>query len=93
MVRQDWGRFQLDAFLPMLYHVFYEASPEWVRDQTKEGVTAVRRPVYSGIFIHNKKVEEVTRTIQMARKGGASGVSLFSADGMDPAKWQALRDA
>ena len=93
MVRQDWGRFQLDAFLPMLYHVFYEAGPEWVRDQTKEGVAAVHRPLYSGIFIHNMKVDEMTRTIRMAREGGASGVSLFSADGMDPAKWQALRSA
>jgi len=93
MVRQDWGRFQLDAFLPMLYHVFYEAGPEWVRDQTKEGVAAVHRPLYSGIFIHNLKVEEMTRTIRMAKQGGASGVSLFSADGMDAEKWRALRAA
>jgi uncharacterized lipoprotein YddW (UPF0748 family) len=93
MVRQDWGRFQLDAFLPMLYHVFYEEGPEWVREQTKEGVAAVRKPLYSGIFIHNMKVEEMSGTIRMAREGGASGVSLFSADGMDPAKWQALQTA
>jgi uncharacterized lipoprotein YddW (UPF0748 family) len=93
MVRQDWGRFQLDAFLPMLYHVFYEAGPEWVRDETKEGVASVQKPVYSGIFVHNMSVEDMTRTIQMARAGGASGVSLFSADGMDAAKWQALRRA
>jgi len=77
----------------MLYHIFYEAGPEWVRDQTNEGVAAVHRPLYSGIFIHNMKVDEMTRTIRMAREGGASGVSLFSADGMDPAKWQALRSA
>ena len=78
MVRQDWGRFQLDAYLPMLYHVFYEAGPEWVREETKEGVAAVRRPLYSGIFIHNVKVD-VTRTIQMAREGGASRcLSVFS---------------
>jgi uncharacterized lipoprotein YddW (UPF0748 family) len=93
MVRQDWGRFQLDAFLPMLYHGFYEAGPEWVRDETKEGVAAVQRPLYSGVFIHNMNAVEMTRTIQMARAGGASGVSLFSADGMDPAKWQVLRTA
>jgi len=91
MVRQDWGRFQLDAFLPMLYHVFYEASPEWVREQTKEGVATVKQPLYSGLFIHDMKPEDFTRTIQMALEGGASGVSLFSADAMDPAKWQALR--
>ena len=93
MVRQDWGRFQLDAFLPMLYHVFYEEGPEWVREETKEAVASVKQPVYSGIFIHDLKVEDMKRTIQMAMEGGASGVSLFSADGMDDAKWRALRDA
>jgi uncharacterized lipoprotein YddW (UPF0748 family) len=91
MVRQDWGRFQLDAFLPMLYHVFYEAGPEWVRAQTREGVATVNKPVYSGLFVHDMKVEDFDRTVHMALEGGASGVSLFSADGMDAAKWQALR--
>ncbi len=91
MVRQDWSRFQLDAFLPMLYHVFYEAGSEWVRDETKEAVSTVKQPIYSGLFVQNLKLEEFTRTVQMAFAGGAAGISLFSADGMDPAKWQALR--
>lgn len=91
MVRQDWGRFQLDAFLPMLYHVFYEAGPEWVRAQTREGVATVNKPVFSGLFVHDMKVEDFDRTVHMALDGGASGVSLFSADGMDAAKWQTLR--
>ena len=38
MVRQDWGRFDLDAFFPMLYHGFYEAGPEWVLKYTMEAV-------------------------------------------------------
>jgi len=92
MVRQDWGRFQIDAFLPMLYHVFYEAGPEWVRTQTKEAVITVKKPIYSGLFIHDMKPEEFARTVQMAIEGGASGVSLFSADAMDEAKWRALRN-
>ncbi len=92
MVRQDWGRFHLDAFLPMLYHVFYEAGPDWVRTQTKEAVTTVQQPVYSGLFIHDMKPEEFARTVAMAIEGGASGVSLFSADGMDAAKWQVIRN-
>jgi uncharacterized lipoprotein YddW (UPF0748 family) len=91
MVRQDWGRFQLDAFLPMLYHVFYEAGPEWVRQQTREAISTVKQPIYSGLFIHDMKKEAFVSTVQLALEGGASGVSLFSADGMDAAKWAALR--
>jgi len=90
VVRQDWARFRLDVFLPMLYHVFYEAGPEWVKQQTMEAASAVEQPIYSGLFIHDLKVDDFTRTIQMAMDGGASGVSLFSADGMDAAKWSAL---
>lgn len=92
MVRQDWGRFQLDAFLPMLYNNFYEEGPEWVKKYTREGVDTTGKAIYSGLFIHNMKSEDLARTIQMALEGGASGVSLFSADGMDAAKWQVLRN-
>lgn len=93
MVRQDWGRFQLDAFLPMLYNNFYEEGPEWVKAQTREGVDTSGKPIYSGLFIHNMNPGDLARTIQMAMDGGASGVSLFSADGMDAGKWQALRNS
>jgi len=93
MVRQDWGHFQLDAFLPMLYNNFYEEGPEWVKAQTREGVGSSGKPIYSGLFIHNMNSGELARTIQMAMDGGASGVSLFSADGMDAGKWQALRNS
>jgi len=63
----------------MLYHVFYEAGPEWVKQQTMEAASAVEQPIYSGLFIHDLKVDDFTRIVQMAMDGGASGVSLFSA--------------
>jgi uncharacterized lipoprotein YddW (UPF0748 family) len=91
MVRQDWGRFRLDAFLPMLYNVFYQEGPEWVKTETTEAVATVKRPVYSGLFIHNMTPETLHETVQLALSGGASGISLFSADGMDAAKWVAFR--
>ncbi len=69
MVRQDWGRFQLDAFLPMLYHVFYEQGPDWVRAETEEGVRTVSQPLYSGLFIPDMKTEEFTRTVRHGSGG------------------------
>src|SRR5437588_12398860 len=77
MVRQDWGAWHLDAFLPMLYNNFYEAGPEWVKKQTQEGVAATRKPVYSGLFIHNTDADTVSTLIDNAIAGGASGVSFF----------------
>jgi uncharacterized lipoprotein YddW (UPF0748 family) len=90
MVRQDWGKWDLDAFLPMLYNQFYDAGPEWVEQQTREGVSAVKRPVYSGLFVQGMTEPVFTETVQLSLKAGASGVSLFSDGGMDDVKWKAL---
>lgn len=90
-VRQDWGRWHLDGFLPMLYHSFYNETPEWVAQQTREAVKAVKKPVYSGLFVSPMNPEELTRTIGLARQAGAPGVSLFSDGAMTPEKWQAFR--
>jgi hypothetical protein len=91
MVRQDWGRWNLDAFLPMLYNNFYDAGPEWVKKQTQEGVATTGKPIYSGLFVHNFDQAAVAALVDSALAGGASGVSIFSAEGMDAAKWKALQ--
>ena len=68
MVRQDWGRFKLDAFFPMLYHTFYEAGPEFVKQYTEEAVRTVKAPVHSGLFVGPLDAADFTRTIEMARR-------------------------
>ncbi|MGA2264324.1 MAG: family 10 glycosylhydrolase [Acidobacteriota bacterium] len=93
MVRQDWGRWDLDAFLPMLYHNFYQAAPAWVKRQTREGVATVKKPVYSGLYVQAMDESTLAQTVEMALQGGASGVSLFSNDGMNEAKWKAFGNA
>ena len=93
MVRQDWGRWNLDGFLPMLYHSFYDASPEWVGEQTREAVATVSKPVYSGLFVSAMDEATLARTIGIARAAGASGVSLFSDGAMNDARWAAMQNA
>jgi uncharacterized lipoprotein YddW (UPF0748 family) len=92
MVRQDWARFHVDAFLPMLYNVFYQAGPEWVGKQTEEAIYTVKQPIYSGLFVHDVDVPTFERMVDAALDSGAAGVSLFSAGGMNDQKWKALRD-
>jgi len=93
MVRQDWGRFKLDAFFPMLYHTFYEAGPEFVKQYTEEAVRTVNAPVYSGLYIAPLEPVEFTKTIDMALAGGANGVSLFDAGAMNDDRWRLLKRA
>jgi hypothetical protein len=90
MVRQDWGRFQLDAFFPMLYHSFYQEGPEWVGRYTAEAVRTVKSPVHSGMFVSPMTDDEFTRTIEQALSNGAAGVSIFDAGAMNPARWALL---
>jgi len=93
MVRQDWGRFQLDAYFPMLYHSFYQEGPEWVGRYTAEAVRTVKSPVHSGMFVSPMTDAEFTRTIELALSNGAAGVSIFDAGAMNPARWALLGKA
>jgi len=53
IVRQEWDKWKIDAYFPMLYNDFYLEKPAWIGAMTKEGVTAInnRAPLYSGLFI------------------------------------------
>ncbi|EZH74541.1 hypothetical protein ATO12_12285 [Aquimarina atlantica] len=53
LVRQEWNKWNLDAFFPMNYNDFYLEDTKWIGELTKEEVTAVnnKKPVYSGLFI------------------------------------------
>ena len=53
IVRQEWDKWNLDAFYPMNYNDFYLEDTRWVGQVTLEGVTALdnRKPLYSGLFI------------------------------------------
>jgi hypothetical protein len=93
MVRQDWGRFDLDAYYPMLYHTFYDAGPEFVGRYTTEAVRTVKAPVYSGLFVGPLDAAAFTTTVQTALNAGASGVSIFDAGAMTPERWALLSKA
>ncbi len=53
IVRQEWDKWNLDAFYPMNYNDFYLEDTEWVGQVTLEGVSALNssKPLYSGLFI------------------------------------------
>jgi uncharacterized lipoprotein YddW (UPF0748 family) len=79
LVRQDWGHWNLDAVLPMVYHSFYNEKPEWIERAVKEGVTALptEGPLYAGLYLPDLQGDEFDRAVKFAMAGGAKGVSLF----------------
>ena len=89
-VYQDWSSWRLDGFLPMLYSKFYEEGPEWVGERTREAVSSVRPPVYSGLFVGGVDDESFARSVALALEAGAAGIAVFADDMMTDEKWRSL---
>jgi hypothetical protein len=53
IVRQEWDKWNIDAFFPMNYNDFYLEGTKWIGEMCKEAVTSINntKPVFSGLFI------------------------------------------
>ena len=53
MVRQEWNKWNIDAFFPMNYNDFYLEPASWLAEIVKEEVESVKgqKPIFSGLFI------------------------------------------
>jgi uncharacterized lipoprotein YddW (UPF0748 family) len=83
MVRQAWDDWNLDYVFPMIYHNFYRESNSWIGFATEQGLRDVNYPLYTGLYMPGfASVEDFKMAIQLAKEKGASGVCLFTVDGM-----------
>ncbi|MGL5959177.1 MAG: hypothetical protein ACRCY6_00305 [Bacteroidales bacterium] len=80
MVRQDWGKFKIDAAFPMLYWGFYNENPAWLGKGVKEGYETmeIKKPIIPGIFLPDcKNGAELEQGIRAGLDNGAVGIALF----------------
>jgi hypothetical protein len=83
MVRQAWNDWNLDGAYPMLYNNFYREGIEWIGFCTKQGVSDVNFPVFSGLFAPAlREPNDFEHAILMAKENGAAGISIFTVDGL-----------
>ncbi|WP_103026793.1 family 10 glycosylhydrolase [Salinibacter altiplanensis] len=97
-VRQRWHHWDLDAVHPMLYHNFYHAGANWVRDETRAGIERLRGQdrstrLYSGLNVGAVAPGGLERLIDKAHEGDASGIALFAAGSMNDALWTTFAEA
>ncbi len=96
MVRQDWSRFNLDAYLPMLYHDFYLKPTDWIGECIAEARKEVDRsiPVYAGVMMNPQtfNTEVLTRTVRQVKEAGGNGISSFTVHGMDEEQLKVLHN-
>ncbi|GLR15862.1 family 10 glycosylhydrolase [Portibacter lacus] len=79
-VRQQWHKWDLDGFLPMLYHKFYNAEYQWIGEEVVKAKDRLQndKPVYAGMFIPHLKGNELVLAYEDAKSKGADGFALFA---------------
>lgn len=94
-VRQQWHRFDLDAFLPMLYHQFYNQDIHWIKEEVAKGLDRLNhsKPVISGLFVPHLSAAELPKAIALSKEGGAKGVCFFGYGNLKDQHWEAVAKA
>jgi uncharacterized lipoprotein YddW (UPF0748 family) len=78
MVRQDWGKWNLDIVFPMVYHNFYTGDVSFISDCTIENVKT-KNPMttlYCGMMATNGSA--MFECMDAALNNGAQGVAIFT---------------
>ena len=84
MVRQAWNDWNLDSAYPMLYNNFYRENINWIGFATKQGVSDVDFPIHSGLYAGAlKNPGDFEKAYNISKENGASGISIFTADGLN----------
>jgi hypothetical protein len=94
MVRQDWARFDLDAYLPMLYHQYYLKPTEWIGKciaATRQEI-GPKTPLYAGLMINPDifTPEVLNETLRQIKDAGGQGIAAFMAGGISEEQLKVL---
>jgi hypothetical protein len=82
MVRQDWGKWNLDIVFPMVYHNYYTGDVSFIADCAMENVrdkNAMTTP-YCGMTATNGPA--MFDCMNAALKNGAEGIAIFTIGGL-----------
>lgn len=80
MVRQDWGKWNLDVVFPMVYHTFYTGDVSFIADCTIENARD-KKPetvLYCGILTRDGT--DLFDGMDAALDNGAQGIAVFTVN-------------
>jgi len=95
LVRQDWDKWPLDRFFPMLYQGFYLEDTAWIGRGVAEGLEALAAngssaPLIAGLYLPQLDEASLANAVASATAAGAHGVSAFESNGLDGSMLQAF---
>lgn len=82
MVRQDWGKWNLDIVFPMVYHKYYTGDVSFISDCTMDNVKQ-KNPMttlYCGMTV--SAGQEMIDCMEAALNNGAQGIAIFTANSL-----------
>lgn len=86
MVRQEWNKWDLDAYFPMVYHNFYNENTDWIGQVVAENKSIIpsAQKIICGLYApalkHNNDLE---LAISEALEKNADGVAFFDFNALD----------
>ena len=82
MVRQDWGKWNLDIVFPMVYHTFYTEDVSFISDCTVENARDKndKTVLYCGMTATDGP--EMFACMDAALNSGAQGIAVFTVAGL-----------
>ncbi|OAV70794.1 hypothetical protein Barb6_01629 [Bacteroidales bacterium Barb6] len=82
MVRQDWGKWNLDIVFPMVYHNFYTEDPSFISDCTIENARDKnpQTTLYCGLMARDTTA--MIDYMDEALNNGAEGIAIFTVDAL-----------
>lgn len=82
MVRQDWGKWDLDIVFPMVYHTFYTGDVSFISDCTIENACdkSEQTTLYCGMTATDGP--EMFECMDAAFNNGAQGIAVFTMTGL-----------
>jgi len=91
MVRQEWDKWELDCYFPMVYHNFYNEDFTWIEHVMKENKNTISKntKVFCGLYVPALKHDnDLSQAIEAAMDGGADGIALFEYGAMNEKLWE-----
>ena len=82
MVRQDWGKWNLDIVFPMVYHNFYTGDVSFIEDCTIDNVEQKNSmtTLYCGMMATDSP--EMFECMDAALNHGAEGIAIFTMNNL-----------
>jgi len=81
MVRQDWGKWNLDIVFPMVYHNFYTGDVSFISDCTLENVRDKNQgtTLFCGMMASE---DQIFDCMDEALNNGAEGIAIFTVNSL-----------